>query len=71
MPIPGSPNAPYFKGKRASDFLDSLEQHADQANIGHHPLSQAALQTRTKAELVAFLKSLTDPTARVTAPKLP
>ena len=29
MPTPGVPGAPKFKGKRVSDFLDVLEQHAD------------------------------------------
>ncbi|KIJ94130.1 hypothetical protein K443DRAFT_66194, partial [Laccaria amethystina LaAM-08-1] len=29
MPTPGTPGAPKFKGKRVSDFLDALEQHAD------------------------------------------
>ena len=31
MPTPGTSTAPYFKGKRVEDFLDSLEQHADSA----------------------------------------
>jgi hypothetical protein len=33
MPTPGSPNAPLFKGQRATDFLDSLEAHATAANV--------------------------------------
>ena len=33
MPTPGSPNAPLFKGRRVTDFLDSLEAHAAAANI--------------------------------------
>jgi len=35
MPTPGTPGAPKFKGKRVSDFLDSLEQHADSARVPH------------------------------------
>ena len=35
MPTPGTPTAPYFKGKRVEDFLDSLEQHADSARVPH------------------------------------
>ena len=35
MPTPGASGAPKFKGKRVSDFLDSLEQHADSACIPH------------------------------------
>ena len=33
MPTPGSPNAPYFKGERVTDFLDSLEAHGKAANV--------------------------------------
>ena len=35
MPTPGMPGTPKFKGKRVSDFLDSLEQHADSARVSH------------------------------------
>ena len=35
MPTPGASGAPKFKGKCVSDFLDSLEQHADSACIPH------------------------------------
>jgi hypothetical protein len=35
MPTPGTPGAPKFKGKRVSDFLDALEQHADSARVSH------------------------------------
>ncbi|RDB30755.1 hypothetical protein Hypma_006008 [Hypsizygus marmoreus] len=38
MPTLGSANAPYFKGKQVSDFVDSLEVHADQAGIDHTQL---------------------------------
>jgi len=38
MPMPGTPSAPLFKGKRIEDFLDSLEQHADSARIDHNHL---------------------------------
>ncbi|KAF8334457.1 hypothetical protein F5887DRAFT_892671, partial [Amanita rubescens] len=37
MPTPGTSQAPYFKGKRVSDFLESLEAHALAAQI---PLDQ-------------------------------
>jgi len=33
MPTPGSPNAPHFKGKCMTDFLDALKVHATAANI--------------------------------------
>ena len=33
MPTPGSPNAPLFRGERVTDFLDSLESHADAAKV--------------------------------------
>jgi hypothetical protein len=33
MPTPGSPTAPYFKGRHVTDFLDSLEAHATAANL--------------------------------------
>ena len=33
MPTPGSPTAPFVKGRRVTDFLDSLEAHATVANI--------------------------------------
>ena len=35
MPTPGTLGAPKFKGKRVSDFLDTLEQHADSARVPH------------------------------------
>ena len=38
MPIPGTPSAPHFRGKRVEDFLDSLEQHADSARVPHSQL---------------------------------
>jgi len=38
MPTPGTPGAPKFKGKHVSDFLDSLEQHADSARVAHSQL---------------------------------
>lgn len=38
MPTPGTSSAPLFKGKRVEDFLDSLEQHADNARIDHNHL---------------------------------
>ena len=38
MPTPGTPTAPYFKGRRVEDFLDSLEQHADSARVPHSQL---------------------------------
>ena len=33
MPTPGSSSTPLFKGERVTDFLDSLESHADAANV--------------------------------------
>ena len=33
MLMPGSPNAPYFKGEQVTDFLDSLEAHGKAANV--------------------------------------
>ncbi|GLB40078.1 hypothetical protein LshimejAT787_0705880 [Lyophyllum shimeji] len=44
MPTAGTPNAPFFKGKGIQDFLDSLEQHADQARINHDRLPQYILR---------------------------
>ena len=38
MPTPGTAGAPKFKGKRVSDFLDSLKQHADSARVPHSQL---------------------------------
>jgi len=35
MPTPGTPGTPKFKGKHISDFLDTLEQHADSARVSH------------------------------------
>ena len=35
MPMPGTDNAPYFKGTRVEDFLDSLKNHADNAQLSH------------------------------------
>jgi len=35
MPTPGTPGTPKFKGKHVSDFLDSLEQHVDSAQVSH------------------------------------
>ncbi|RDB29278.1 hypothetical protein Hypma_014871 [Hypsizygus marmoreus] len=35
MPTPGTQTAPTFAGRRVSDFLDSLEQCADQAGVAH------------------------------------
>jgi len=44
MPTPGMPGAPKFKGKHVSDFLDSLEQHADSARVPHSLLPGYILQ---------------------------
>ena len=33
MPIPGSPNAPFFKGKNVTDFLDTLEALASTSQV--------------------------------------
>jgi hypothetical protein len=44
MPTPGSPNAPYFKGERVNDFLDSLEVHADAADVAHNDLPAYVLR---------------------------
>ena len=38
MPMPGSPNAPLFRGEQVTDFLDSLEAHVDTANVPHGDL---------------------------------
>jgi hypothetical protein len=35
MPTPGTDNTPYFKGTRVEDFLDALENHADNARLSH------------------------------------
>lgn len=43
MPMPGSPNAPHFKGQRVSDFLDSLETHAPAVYIPLNDLSAYVL----------------------------
>jgi len=44
MLTPGSPNAPYFKGERVNNFLDSLEVHADSAQIAHNDLPAYVLR---------------------------
>ncbi|KAF8055958.1 hypothetical protein FPV67DRAFT_1678906 [Lyophyllum atratum] len=35
MPTPRTPSAPYFKGRRVQDFLDTLEAYADNAGVEH------------------------------------
>jgi hypothetical protein len=53
MPTPGTPTAPYFKGKRVEDFLDSLEQHADSARVAHTQLPGYVLRyCHTKVRIV-------------------
>ena len=53
MPTPGTPGAPKFKGKRVSDFLDSLEQHADSARVPHSLLPGYVLRyCHTKVRMV-------------------
>jgi hypothetical protein len=44
MPTPGSPNAPYFKGDRVTDFLDSLEAHGKAAYIPNDELPSYVLR---------------------------
>lgn len=44
MPTPNTPNAPFFKGSRVSDFIDSLEQHADHANLSYALLPSYVLR---------------------------
>jgi Protein of unknown function (DUF668) len=38
MPMPGTKHAPFFKGRRVEDFLDVLEEHADNARLPHSAL---------------------------------
>lgn len=38
MPTPGTKHAPCFKGRRVEDFLDALENHADNAQLPHSAL---------------------------------
>ena len=38
MPTPNTDNAPYFRGVRVEDFLDSLENHADNARLSYTAL---------------------------------
>ena len=38
MPVPGTPDAPVFKGKHVNDFLDSLKMLADQALVDYGDL---------------------------------
>ena len=53
MPTPGTPGAPKFKGKHVSDFLDSLEQHADSARVAHSLLPGYVLRyCHTKVRMV-------------------
>ena len=53
MPMPGTPGAPKFKGKHVSDFLDSLEQHADSARVAHSLLPGYVLRyCHTKVQMV-------------------
>lgn len=44
MPTPNTSGAPKFKGKLVSDFLDSLEVHADAARLPHTSLPQYVLR---------------------------
>ena len=44
MPTPRSPDAPLFKGKRVTDFLDSLEAHATAANLPLNDLPSYVLR---------------------------
>ena len=53
MPTPGTPGAPKFKGKRVSDFLDTLEQHADSARVPHSLLPGYVLRyCHSKVQMV-------------------
>ena len=38
MPTPNTDNAPYFRGTRVEDFLDALENHADNARLPYTAL---------------------------------
>ena len=59
MPTPGTPGAPKFKGKRISDFLDSLEQHADSARVPHSQLPSYVLRyCHTKVRMVIGASAL-------------
>ena len=59
MPTPGAPGAPKFKGKRVSDFLDSLEQHADSARVPHSQLPGYVLRyCHTKVRMVIGASAL-------------
>ncbi|KAF8070491.1 hypothetical protein FPV67DRAFT_1448240 [Lyophyllum atratum] len=40
MPLPGSSNAPKFKGKDVKDFLDLLESYANQSGLHYTSLPQ-------------------------------
>ena len=44
MPAPSSVNAPHFKGKRVTEFLDSLELHAAAAQIDLNSLPRHVLR---------------------------
>ena len=44
MPTPRSPNAPFFKGERVTDFLDCLEAHATAANVQFNDLPAYVLR---------------------------
>ena len=44
MPAPSSVNAPHFKGKHVTEFLDSLELHATAVQIDLNSLPRHVLQ---------------------------
>jgi len=43
MPTPSSPGAPRFKGEHVNDFLDSLEVHANSAEVDLNDLPSYVL----------------------------
>jgi hypothetical protein len=48
MPTPGTSQAPYFKGKCVTDFLESLEAHTMAAQIAFDQLLNISCATATR-----------------------
>ena len=55
MPTPGTSQAPYFKGKRVTDFLESLEVHVSAAQIAFDQLPKYILRYSHSSK-IALLK---------------
>ena len=77
MPMPGSLNTPYFKGKCITDFLDSFEAHRRATNIPNNDLLGSMITSNLNDilavhwdEVIYYIGSMSDHSLKCSNPHI-